>query len=173
MKYLLGLITLIAGLLVGNEFPDIDQKTDLLLHRSIVTHGPLVPLIVFVIASGIRVIPFRWFALGLTLSVAIHLSFDLFPKDWSGFALISVPAYGWTAQWFSWTWIAGSTLTCTYLAVRLVRGALDSGVFLVSLIVGFGYISMSEDSVWRPALTVLIAMAITMALAVSCAGSED
>ena len=31
MKYILGLITLIAGLLVGNEFPDIDQKNDLLL----------------------------------------------------------------------------------------------------------------------------------------------
>ena len=61
------------GLAVGNWFPDVDQKTDLLVHRSIVTHWPLLPLIV-VVASVMRK----------------RLSFDLLPKDWSGFALISV-----------------------------------------------------------------------------------
>jgi len=39
MKYLIGLVGLIDGLELGNEFPDIDQNTNLLLHRSIVTHG--------------------------------------------------------------------------------------------------------------------------------------
>ncbi len=94
MKYVLGLFALLGGLAVGNWFPDIDQKTGLLLHRSIVTHGPLVPIFVFAAASGTRSIQLRWFALGVTLGVAIHLSFDLFPKNWSGFALISVPSGG-------------------------------------------------------------------------------
>ena len=125
MRYLLGLAALIAGLAAGDWFPDIDQKTGLLLHRSIVTHGPLVPLIVFAAASGTRSIQFRWFAMGVTLGVAIHLSFDLFPGSWSGFALISVPSYGWTASWFSWVWIAISTVACIYLALRLVRGVLE------------------------------------------------
>ena len=100
MKYLIGLVGLIAGLALGNEFPDIDQNTNILLHRSIVTHGPMLPLIVFAVASVTRSIPIRWFALGLALSVAIHLSFDLFPKGWTGFALIRIPTHGWTAQWF-------------------------------------------------------------------------
>ena len=39
MKYLIGLVVLIDGLELGNEFPDIDQNTNLLLNRSIVTHG--------------------------------------------------------------------------------------------------------------------------------------
>ena len=94
MKYLLGLVALLGGLAIGNWFPDIDQKTGLLLHRSIVTHGPLVPIIVYAIASGTRSIQLRLFAMGLTLGVAIHLSFDLFPNAWSGFALISLPSYG-------------------------------------------------------------------------------
>ncbi|MCH8310079.1 MAG: hypothetical protein IIB17_06235, partial [Chloroflexi bacterium] len=150
MKYLFGFVALIAGLAFGNDFPDIDQKTDLLLHRSIVTHGPLVPLIIFAIATGIRAIPLRWFTLGITLGIAIHLSFDLFPKGWSGFALISVPIYGWMPQWFSWTWIAGSMVACTYMAMRLVRNVFDGSVFILSLIGAFGYISTGEDSLWRP-----------------------
>jgi len=39
MKYLIGFVGLIASLAIGNEFPDIYQNTNLLLHRSIVNHG--------------------------------------------------------------------------------------------------------------------------------------
>jgi len=92
MKYLFAFVLLGVGLAVGNWFPDIDQDTGLLLHRSIVTHGPLVPLIAVAIAATSRTILLRWFALGLVVGFAVHLSFDLFPKGWSGFALISVPA---------------------------------------------------------------------------------
>ena len=173
MKYPLGLLALIAGLAVGDWFPDIDQKTGLLLHRSIVTHGPLVPLIVFAAASGSRSIQIRWFALGLTLGVAIHLAFDLFPSSWSGFALISVPSYGWTASWFSWSWIAVSTVACTYLALRLVRGVLDGSLFLLSLIFAFGYIAASEDALWRPVVALTVAIAVSLTLVVGRAISHD
>jgi len=173
MKYVLGLIGLVAGLVFGNDIPDFDQKTELLLHRSIVTHGPLIPFVLFVIASGIRAVPLRWFALGLALSFAIHLSFDLFPKGWSGFALISIPTYGWTAQWFSWTWIASSIFACTYMALKLVRSVLDGGVFVLSLAGAFAYISMGEDSLWRPASALIIATAIAIPLAVRGAVSDD
>ncbi len=164
MRYLLGLAALIAGLAAGDWFPDIDQKTSVLLHRSIVTHGPLAPFIVFAAASATRSIPLRCFALGLTLGVAIHLSFDLFPSSWSGFALISVPGYGWTASWFSWTWIAVSAVACTFLALRLVRGALDGSLFLLSLVFAFSYIVAGEDAFWRPfvALTVAIVISLTL-----------
>ena len=173
MKYILGLVVLLAGLAAGNGFPDIDQKTGLLLHRSIFTHGPLVPLIVFTAASVTRSIPPRWFALGISLGVAVHLSFDLFPKGWSGFALISVPGYGWTASWFSWTWIAFSAVLCTYLAVRLVRSSLDGSLFILSLICTFGYVAMGEDAFWRPVIALIVATAIALTPAASHAISAD
>ena len=172
MKYPLGLLAVIAGLAVGDWFPDIDQKTGLLLHRSIVTHGPLVPFVVFAAASATRSIPLRWFAMGLTLGVAIHLSFDLFPSSWSGFALISVPSYGWTASWFSWTWIAISTVASTYLALRLVRGVLEGSLFMLSLIVAFGYIAVGEDAVWRPVVALTVAIVISLTLVVGRAVSH-
>ena len=173
MRYLLGLGALLAGLAVGNGFPDIDQKTGLLLHRSIFTHGLIVPLIVFAAATGTRSIQLRWFALGVTLGVAVHLTFDLFPKGWSGYALISVPSYGWTAPWFSWAWIAVSTVTCTYLARRLVRSGLDSSLFVFSLIFAFGYIAAGEDAFWRPLVALTIATAISVTPAVRRAISSD
>ena len=162
MKYLFGLVALLAGLAVGDWFPDIDQKTGLLLHRSILTHGALVPLIVFAAAYGTRVIQLRWFALGVTVGLAVHLSFDLFPIGWSGFALISVPGYGWTAPWFSWTWIAFSTVASTYLAARLVRSGLDGSLFILSLILAFGYVAMDEDAFWWPVVALTVATAITL-----------
>lgn len=173
MRHLIGLAALLAGLAVGDWFPDIDQKTSLLLHRSIVTHGPLVPLIVFAAASGSRSIQIRWFALGLTLGVAIHLSFDLFPDGWSGFALISVPSYGWTSPWLSWIWIVVSTVTCTFLGLRLVRGVLDGSLFLLSLVLAFGYIAVGEDALWRPIVALTVATAISLTLVVGRAISHD
>ena len=173
MRYLLGLVALVVGLAVGDWFPDIDQKTGLLLHRSIVTHGPLVPLIVFAAASGTRSIQIRWFALGATLGVALHLSFDLFPNGWSGFALISVPSYGWTVPWFSWIWISVSTVTCTFLALRLVRGVLDGSLFLLSLVFAFGYIAVDEDALWRPIVALTVATVISLTLVVGRAISHD
>ena len=173
MKYLLGLVALLVGLAVGNWFPDVDQKTGLLLHRSIVTHGPIVPLLVFAAASGTRSIQLRWFALGATLGVAIHLGFDLFPKGWSGFALISVPGYGWTAPWFSWTWIAVSTVACIYLALRLVRSGLDGSLFIFSLIFAFGYIAVGEDALWRPVVALSVATVISLTQAARRAIPSD
>ena len=160
MKYLFAFVLLGVGLAVGNWFPDIDQDTGLLLHRSIVTHGPLVPLIVVAIAATPRTILLRWFALGLVVGFAVHLSFDLFPKGWSGFALINIPVYGWTAPWFSATWIAISTVLCTYLAFKLVKNGLDGFLLIMLLIFWFGYIGTSEDAFLRPAVTLTVSAAI-------------
>ena len=160
MKYLFAFILLGVGLAVGNWFPDIDQDTGLLSHRSIVTHGPLVPLIAVAVAATTRPIPIRWFALGLVVGFAVHLSFDLFPKGWSGSALISVPVYGQTTPWFSATWITISTVLCTYLAIKLVKNGLDGFLLILSLLCGFGYISTGEDAFLRPAVTLTVAAAI-------------
>ena len=173
MKYLFGFCAVFVGLAVGNWLPDVDQKTDLLVHRSIVTHGPFLPIIVVAVASAIRTIPFRWFALGLAVGVAVHLSLDLFPKGWSGFALISVPGYGWTAPWFSAAWIAISTVFCTYLAIRLARNWFDGCIFITSLVCTLGYIAVGEDAFWRPFVALTVAIAVSLTPAVRRISSAD
>ena len=145
----------------------------LLVPWSIVTHGPLLPIIVVGVASVIRTIPLRWFAFGLAVGLAVHLSFDLFPKGWSGFALISVPGYGWTAPWFSGAWIAISTVFCAYLAIRLVKNWFDGCLLIMSLICAFGYVSIGEEAFWRPAVVLAIAIAVALSPAVRRISSSD
>ena len=53
-KLLLTLVTpvfIVVGLHCGIGLPDIDQHTDLLLHRSIITHSPLIPLILLLLSD--------------------------------------------------------------------------------------------------------------------------
>jgi len=104
------------------------------------------------------------------VGIAVHLCFDLFPRGWSGFALISVPTIGWTAPWFSWIWIALSTIVCTYLAMCLVRGVLDGGVFVVSVIGTFGYAAEGENAFWRPIAVLAVAVCISLALSIAHTG---
>ena len=108
------------GCYLGNEMPDLDQHTGLLLHRSILTHGLLAPLLVSKLFGGCSARSLQWFAAGFALGVAVHLAADLFPKAWTGFALISLPFYGWLPATASITWLVCSVAVCLGLAVRPV-----------------------------------------------------
>lgn len=77
MKYVLGLMAFFIGCAAGVWFPDIDQRIGLLEHRSILTHGPLLPIVLFAVASESESIPLRWVAMGACIGVAVHLAFDL------------------------------------------------------------------------------------------------
>ena len=46
-------VFVVVGLHCGIGMPDIDQRTNLLLHRSIITHSPLIPFILLILASRI------------------------------------------------------------------------------------------------------------------------
>ena len=77
----------ILGLWIGLTFADVDLAPVLpIRHRSAWTHGPLVPLIV---VSLIGVLPFYLVAAFL-VGNTIHLARDLFPKAWTGGALIKL-----------------------------------------------------------------------------------
>lgn len=131
MRALLIVTGVIVGLLVGFELPDLDQHTrGLLLHRSIVTHGWLIPLVVWLAARARpREFWLRFGAIGLSVATAVHLCFDLFPVAWIGFARISIPGYGWSSAPFSWIWLAGSVVVC--LALALLAAASQREVWLV------------------------------------------
>ncbi|HIN71536.1 MAG TPA: hypothetical protein EYM98_03010 [Dehalococcoidia bacterium] len=108
----------------------------------------------------------------MAVGLAAHLSFDLFPKGWSGFALISVPGYGWMAPWFSGAWIAIITVFCAYLAIRLVKNWFDGCLLIMSLVCAFGYISIGEGALWRPVVVLTVATAVALIPAIHHAKSS-
>ena len=158
--------------MAGLEFPDVDQSIGLVQHRSILTHGPLVPLIVFAAASGDHSLPVRWLGIGVCMGVAVHLGFDLFPEGWSGYALISVPGYGRTPMVFSWAWIALSMAACVYMAARLARNSGEAVLLMAALAGTFWWAAMDEGALWRPAAAVAVAGIVALIAAGSQAKSS-
>jgi hypothetical protein len=166
IKTVVRLIALLAGVILGYWWPDFDQDTDALVHRSIVTHGLLVPLLLYVVLGSRRSPSWaRIFAAGVALAVAVHLSFDLFPKDWTGFALIHLPKYGWLPTPVSPAWIAVSITVCFYIAIRSAQGWLETTFVLLGVLAVFRFSVPAEDAMWRPLAAALVGLAIALALA--------
>ena len=145
----ISMIVLAAAIYLGLKFPDVDQRAGFLLHRSILTHGPLLPLLVFAFALGDNPVQ-RRLGMGVAIGFAVHMAFDLFPRAWHGYALISLPIYGWTPSVFSWIWISVTMLTCFGIAIRLCRTAIDVVILLVATALAFAFVAPGENAVWRP-----------------------
>lgn len=161
----LTVISLVAGLAFGEWFPDIDQRFHFLIHRSILTHGLVVPLLLYSMGSGLKAAPIRLFVSGFSLGLAIHLGFDLFPRAWQGFALIHVPLLGWTHPIFSWSWIAGSMTCSLYLSMRLARNGIEGAALLLGILGLFSYTSTNETTFWGPLISLLIGSGIALVIA--------
>ena len=173
MSAVLSLLSLIIGIALGEQFPDIDQDTGYLDHRSIITHGPLVPYLVFLLSTGSNRLPLRFFAIGFCLAVAVHLGFDLFPRSWTGFALIYVPEYGRIFALGSGIWIALSTICCLYVTIRLVRNALEGTTLLFGLVAAFVYAVGGEEAMWRPLSALIGAMVAALILVTRRSTPQD
>lgn len=125
--------------------PDIDLEIPLLHHRSMVTHSVLIPYLLmrykkFKIPDVV--------ILALLLGFAIHMSADLTPKSWKGYALIYVPiikislfgALG------SYLWLAANVVACFYLFKKIMNEEYNAitnkilyiMVFVISLIYVLG-----------------------------------
>ncbi len=141
------------GLHCGIILPDIDQY--LLLHRSIITHSPLIPLILWILISPKGSL-WNAFAMGVSIAFSVHHAFDLFPTDWTGYALISIPFYGRTPWLFSWTWIASSTYACMYLAAPLARKRMDAVCYLLGFIYIFAWTAPKEHTWFGPAVALIV-----------------
>ena len=166
-------LSLLVGLAVGEQFPDIDQGINFLVHRSFITHGPILPLFLFLPASRLKPVPIRLFVMGFSLGVAVHLCFDLFPKAWQGYALIHVPVVGWTYPLVSWFWIALSIIWCLYLAMRLAKGGLQGAALVFGMLGTFGYASINEEALWGPLLAMVVATVIGLTVSLWTLPPED
>ena len=160
--FFLTVISLVAGLALGEWFPDIDQRFHFLTHRSILTHGLIVPLLLYSVGSGLKATPLRLFVLGFSLGVAIHLGFDLFPRSWQGFALIHAPLLGRIHTIFSWLWIAVSMICCLYLSMRLARTGIQGTALLLGTLGLFIHTSTNETAFLGPLFSLLIGSVIAL-----------
>jgi len=135
-------LLLVAGCAVGLKLPDFDHAfrwLPLIDHRSLLTHGLLVPLLLLYAVRKQLVreegTPVRLMLIGLCLGTAVHLAFDLFASGWRGYSLVHVPFYGRLPQALSRLVLLSGVLGGLYLACRLLRSTGDLALALLSLIV--------------------------------------
>jgi len=119
INYFIFLVLLFIGFLTGLNFPDIDQGYKIALgHRSIITHSILLPYILYYFFIKKRILHNKYLTLiiiGIFLGIGLHLSADLFPKAWKGYALIKLPG-NIDVGGLSPIWIGTNALVSLYFA---------------------------------------------------------
>ena len=91
LNYFPFIAVLSLGYFVGLFFPDTDQSFQLLLgHRSIITHSILLPYLLYLYFNKKNnLTPLKTILIvGIYLGIGLHLSADLHPKAFRGYALI-------------------------------------------------------------------------------------
>lgn len=86
----IGFFVSTMAFLIGLKFPDFDFKLKL-QHRNILTHSPIVIILLlnYYIKEPSEIM--RYFIIGFSFAIGIHLIFDLFPKGWGGGSLLKIP----------------------------------------------------------------------------------
>ncbi len=161
---LLALLVLIGGAAIGLFLPDVDRSFPFLLHRSILTHSALIPLLCALSLQQTAPSWKRCATIGLSTAMAVHLSFDLFPIIWMGFALIHLPLYGWLDATLSMIWILGSCIACLYLALRLLTSRTELAITVGVGLSAFLFAARTERVFWPALLALLLAGLLAICL---------
>jgi len=143
------------------RLPDFDLSFHwwpLIEHRSLLTHGFLVPLLLFASLRGHSVKPFtddrpRLFLLGFCIASAVHLCFDLFPGAWRGLARVHIPIVGWMGGELSFLWLLVGVLATLYLGCKLLRRPNDVVLALLGLATSYRVSAAAEP---RPSFFALL-----------------
>lgn len=160
---LYSLLWLALGLLVGIKLPDWDRLVPGLLHRSILTHSfVLAFLLLWWQTRNLSLYsPARLLGIGFAMATAVHLSFDLFPRSWRGFALIHIPGYGWTSPLFSQIWLGMSILLCLCMVAVVMKRRRESSLGIGGMVGAFCIASTQEKHI---AISALIALLLGVTL---------
>lgn len=94
---LLGFLLIVVAFFLGIKLPDWDFKLRL-RHRSILTHSPFVTIIFITLYEIDLGYFFKYFIVGFSSAIGIHMLFDLFPRKWHGGALLKIPFNGLTCS---------------------------------------------------------------------------
>jgi hypothetical protein len=145
MSRVLPILLLAAGCAIGRRFADIDQSLPLLEHRSILTHGFLLPLLLVTLLrrGSEREHGARLFTIGFLLASAVHLAFDLFPRDWSHGSIV-IPMWGRTSPMFSFAWMAVGIVVCLDLAIGLIQAPREGWLCAVAAVAVFAITAQHE-----------------------------
>ena len=123
---------------IGLFFPDIDQGFQGLLgHRSIITHSILLPYLLlyyFIKKKSNPNVLIKIFIIGIFLGIGLHLSADLHPKSFKGYALIKLPG-NIDVGGLSPIWIAVNATAGLYFAGLLLNKTTHKKLFWISYLV--------------------------------------
>lgn len=139
---------------VGLFYPDLDLKMPLFKHRSIVTHSPILSIILLYSMKQSDIT--RFFIVGFTMAVAIHLVFDLYPKAWQGFAMIDVPFYGKLNRIFSKIALNLGVAISGGICFYLILEKYELFLFLFALVFFFFMYSKKEKKVLLPLINISV-----------------
>ena len=129
---------MIFGAYLGYGFPDLDQSTSFLLHRSIITHSILFLIFLIVIQEILDSNVIRGFTAGFGIALAGHLSYDLYPKNFNfyGHACIHVPFIGSIGGILSFIWILGNMtfgVICAQWSISRIKDSLMKIIMIMSI----------------------------------------
>ncbi|MCG7349185.1 hypothetical protein [Sphingomonas sp. ACRSK] len=139
--------------LSGTTLPDLDLSLGL-VHRSILTHGPLLPALLLL---G----PPRWrpAAAGLALGIGLHVAADTFPNAMTGYATVKLPLAGSIGATASYLWLAANALALTIAGGMLLAREFPpkwlAGLLAGSAAIGIAYLFVTDGG-W-PALGIYAA----------------
>ena len=158
MAYLTGMVLFVIGCFIGLRFADFDywfRWNPLLVHRSLLTHSVLMPLLLFRAFRGNADPAARLFVIGVCVASAVHLAFDLFPSGWYGYARVHVPFYGHVSALPSQAWLFVNAVVSLYLACLLLRNVGEFYFSFVGLAVTYGIAAAAQPRISFYALVVL------------------
>jgi len=146
LNYFAFIVVLSFGYFIGLFFPDIDQGMQGLLgHRSIITHSILLPYLLYsYFKKKNNLTPLKTiFIVGIYLGIGLHLSADLHPKAFRGFALIKLP-FNIDIGGLSPIWIGINAGVALFLASTFLNQLTNKKLFwitylLIALFVGLTY----------------------------------
>ena len=174
------LITLFVSLLAGLEFPDTDFILIFILdHRSIITHGILIPFFLYryLTKEGKQDFLNKYFSkiltsnkiknefldytyIGFLIGIAIHLCADLFPKAYIGYAMIKLPFFIPIGGPLSMVWMFGNMFFALKIAFKKLKeknieAESQKRIFLAIMGIGIIYLILDTNFVSKIALMVI------------------
>jgi hypothetical protein len=171
VKHSLSILSFVVGLWIGVSLADFDHTLAFLRHRSIVTHGAIIPLVIYLLAPKNQ----DWVRMGLVglfIGMAAHLSYDLFPNGWGTFARINVPFYGYLSPTLSIIWISLNVVASLYIALLIVQKGHEVGIAAVGLVVAFMGCAPNENAFWSPLIGLVVALGLALVLPGSAADAS-
>ena len=148
---LLGFLLIVVAFFLGIKLPDWDFKLKL-RHRNILTHSPFVTIIFIALYEIDTSYFFKYFIVGFSSAIAIHILFDLFPRKWHGGALLKIPFNGITcSKETTKLFFIATSLISVFLAIFYMTDIKEYYFVLVYSVITFIKKRKYENAFIKPA----------------------